>query len=132
MPNFPPNYAEQESYYASQEYKDGVDKALESGGKLPSFEDKTGTGKKVTSRKRGNKLPPLSYPVATGPSQRTGDRLVIKCLEFEPPGFGAGANNTNYTAGSGGFEFPVNHWIYGKWDKVELHAGRVLCYIALK
>ena len=47
-------------------------------------------------------------------------------------GFGAGANNTNYTAGSGGFEFPVNHWIYGKWDKVELHAGRVLCYIALK
>ena len=94
MPNFPPNYAEQESYYASQEYKDGVDKALESGGKLPSFEDKTGTGKKVTSRKRGNKLPPLSYPVATGPSQRTGDRLVIKCLEFEPPGFGAGATIT--------------------------------------
>ena len=94
MPNFPPNYAEQESYYASQEYKDGVDKALESGGKLPSFEDKTGTGKKVTSRKRGNKLPPLSYPVATGPSQRTGDRLVIKCLEIEPPGMGAGAKIT--------------------------------------
>ena len=94
MPNFPPNYAEQESYYASEEYKDGVDKALESGGKLPSFEDKTGTGRKVTSRKRGNKLPPLSYPVATGPSQRTGDRLVIKCLEFEPPGIGAGAKIT--------------------------------------
>ena len=94
MPNFPPNYKEQESYYASQEYKDGVDKALESGGKLPSFEDKTGTGRKVTSRKRGNKLPPLSYPVATGPSQRTGDRLVIKCLQFEAPGFGAGAKIT--------------------------------------
>ena len=34
MPNFPPNYKEQESYYSSQEYKDGVEKALEGNNKL--------------------------------------------------------------------------------------------------
>ena len=94
MPNFPPNYKEQESYYSSQEYKDGVEKALEGNNKLPTFENPNPEGRKITSRRNVKKLPPLSYPVATGPSQRTGDRLVIKCLEFEPPGMGAGAKIT--------------------------------------
>ena len=91
MPNYPPNYKEQETYYASQEYKDGVEQALETGNKLPTLETRD---RKITSRNRNKKLPPLSYPIATGPSQRTGDRLVIKCLEFEPPGMGAGAKIT--------------------------------------
>ena len=39
MVNYPPNYKEQESYYSSQEYKDGVEKALESNNKLPTFEE---------------------------------------------------------------------------------------------
>lgn len=47
-------------------------------------------------------------------------------------GFGASADNTDYTAGNSGFEFPANYYIYGKWDKVELHSGRCLCYIAHK
>jgi len=94
MPNFPPNYKEQESYYSSQEYKDGVEKALEGNNKLPTFENPNPEGRKITSRRNVKKLPPLSYPVATGPSQRTGDRLVIKCLKFEPPGMGAGAKIT--------------------------------------
>mgnify|MGYP001228710328 FL=1 len=91
MVQYPPNYKEQETYYASQEYKDGVAEALEKDNKLPTFETRD---RKVTSRNRNKKLPPLSYPLATGPSQRTGDRLVIKCLKFEPPEDGAGAKVT--------------------------------------
>ena len=94
MPNYPADMAKQESYYSSQEYKDGVEASLESGNKLPTFEKPNPGGRKTTSRRNVKKLPPLSYPLATGPSQRTGDRLVIKCLEFEPPGMGAGAKIT--------------------------------------
>ena len=93
MPNFPPNYKEQESYYASQEYKDNATMALEQGNKLPTFEDKK-AGKNYTPRRLHQKLPPLSYPLKSGPNQRTGDRLVIKCLKFEPPEAGAGATVT--------------------------------------
>ena len=93
MPNFPPNYKEQESYYASQEYKDTATMALEQGNKLPTFEDKK-AGKSYTPRRLHQKLPPLSYPLKSGPNQRTGDRLVIKCLKFEPPEAGAGATVT--------------------------------------
>ena len=85
------DYKKQESYYASQEYKDGVEQALETGNQLPTYATRD---RKITSRARNKKLPPLSYPLATGPSQRTGDRLVIKCLKFEPPESGAGATVT--------------------------------------
>ena len=91
MPNYPADYKQQESYYASQEYKDGVEQALETGNQLPTYATRD---RKITSRARNKKLPPLSYPLATGPSQRTGDRLVIKCLKFEPPESGAGATVT--------------------------------------
>ena len=96
MVNYPPNYKEQESYYASQEYKDGVEKALETNNKLPTFEESVyaSKGKRTTARRRVQKMAPLSYPLASGPSQRTGDRLVIKCLQFEPPALGTGANVT--------------------------------------
>ena len=94
MPNFGANYKQQETYYSSQEYKDQVEASLESGNKLPTMDNPNPGGRKITSRRNVNKLPPLSYPLATGPSQRTGDRLVIKCLQFEPPGEGAGAKIT--------------------------------------
>ena len=93
MPNFAPNYKEQESYYSSQEYKDTATMALEQGNKLPTLEDKK-AGKSYTPRRLHQKLPPLSYPLKSGPNQRTGDRLVIKCLKFEPPEAGAGATVT--------------------------------------
>ena len=92
--NLGADYAKDESYHSSQEYKDQVEASLESGNKLPTRENPNPGGRKITSRRNVNKLPPLSYPVATGPSQRTGDRLVIKCLQFEPPGMGAGAKIT--------------------------------------
>jgi len=91
MPDYPADYKTQESYYASQEYKDAVEQALETGNELPTYATRD---RKITSRTRNKKLPPLSYPLATGPSQRTGDRLVIKCLKFEPPEDGAGATVT--------------------------------------
>ena len=47
-------------------------------------------------------------------------------------GFGAAANNTTYTAGSGGVQFPVDFMIYGNWDMVELHEGTALAYIAAR
>ena len=85
------DYKKQETYYASQEYKDGVEQALETGNQLPTFETRD---RRITSRTRNKKLPPLSYPLASGSNQRTGDRLVIKCLKFEPPEDGAGATVT--------------------------------------
>ena len=94
MPDFGADYAKNETYYSSQEYKDQVEASLESGNKLPTMDNPNPGGRKITSRRNVNKLPPLSYPLATGPSQRTGDRLVIKCLQFEPPGEGAGAKIT--------------------------------------
>ena len=94
MPNYPANMSKDETDYSSQEYKDQVEASLESGNKLPTRENPNPGGRKITSRRNVNKLPPLSYPLATGPSQRTGDRLVIKCLKFEPPGEGAGAKIT--------------------------------------
>ena len=94
MPDYPANMSKDETYYSSQEYKDQVEASLKSGNKLPTRENPNPGGRKITSRRNVNKLPPLSYPLATGPSQRTGDRLVIKCLQFEPPGMGAGAKIT--------------------------------------
>ena len=32
----------------------------------------------------------LSYPIARNPSEKTGDTLLIKCIEYLPPGPGAG------------------------------------------
>ena len=39
MPNFPPNYAEQEKYYASEEYQNDAKAAIANNQKLPSYED---------------------------------------------------------------------------------------------
>ena len=44
----------------------------------------------------------------------------------------AAANNTTYTAGGSGVLFPVNSTIFGSWDKVELHEGTAIAYIADK
>ena len=85
-----------QSYLNSNEYKDAVMFHTERGGNenhKPDYEDFT-KGRRTTSRRLNNRMAPLSYPVATGPSQRTGDRLVIKCLKFEPPGMGSGATIT--------------------------------------
>ena len=46
-----------------------------------------GTNKKQTQtplRRKGRKKL-YTYPIPQGPSERTGDRLQIKCLQYEPP-----------------------------------------------
>ena len=77
MPYYPADMGQQESYYSSQEYKDGVEHALKNDNKLPTFENPNPGDRKITSRRSIQKLPPFSYPIATGPSQRTGVSLVI-------------------------------------------------------
>ena len=87
MPNFPPNYKEQETYYASQEYQTAAKTAIKENKKLPVYGGPQGgldkKKKQTSSRRPPAKL--YTYPIPQGPSERTGDRLLIKCLEYEPP-----------------------------------------------
>ena len=87
MPNFPPNYKEQESYYASQEYQTAAKTAIKENKKLPVYGGPQG-GLNKKKKQRAAVRPPAklyTYPIPQGPSERTGDRLLIKCLEYEPP-----------------------------------------------
>lgn len=50
-----------------------------------------GTDSKKPKRRRNNKLKMrLGYPLARGPSEKTGDSLLIKCIQYEPPKSGTG------------------------------------------
>ena len=87
MPNFPPNYKEQETYYASQEYQTAAKTAIKENKKLPVYGGPQG-GLNKKKKQTSSRRPPAklyTYPIPQGPSERTGDRLVIKCLEYEPP-----------------------------------------------
>ena len=84
MPNFPPNYAEQEKFYASEEYQTGAKAAIANNQKLPSYEDpESVSNSEVTSqpprssKKRGGIL---RYPLEalTG----TTDYLQIDIKEY--------------------------------------------------
>mgnify|MGYP001157394955 FL=1 len=51
-----------------------------------------GTNKKkpeVAARKQNLKIR-LGYPLARGPNEKTGDTLLIKCIEYQPPTNGTG------------------------------------------
>ena len=87
MPNYPADYAQQESYYASQEYQTAAKTAIKENKKLPVYGGPQG-GLNKKKKQRAAVRPPAklyTYPIPQGPSERTGDRLVIKCLEYEPP-----------------------------------------------
>ena len=84
MPNFPPNYAEQEKYYASEEYQTGAKNAIANNQPLPTFENPNPvSNSEVTSqpprssKKRGGIL---RYPLEalTG----TTDYLQIDIKEY--------------------------------------------------
>ena len=87
MPNYPADYKQQESYYASQEYQTAAKTAIKENKKLPVYGGpQGGTDKK--KKQNAFVRPPAklyTYPIPQGPSERTGDRLLIKCLEYEPP-----------------------------------------------
>ena len=84
MPNFPPNYAEQEKYYASEEYQTGAKNAIANNQPLPTYDNPNPvSNSEVTSqpprssKKRGGIL---RYPMEalTG----TTDYLQIDIKEY--------------------------------------------------
>ena len=87
MPNYPADYKQQESYYASQEYQTAAKTAIKENKKLPVYGGPQG-GLNKKKKQTAFRRPPAklyTYPIPQGPSERTGDRLLIKCLEYEPP-----------------------------------------------
>ena len=103
MPNFPPNYAEQEKFFASKEYQTGAKEAIKNNQPLPKYvapESKANTTTKgqasAKSQRRGGVL---RYPLEalTG----TTDYLQIDILEYKrqknqltrPAGFGTNTLN---------------------------------------
>ena len=88
--NLGADYAAQETHYASQEYKDKVTEALKNGTSL-----KDTVYKKPTRKFGGSGRKFLKYPIENSMGEKTGDRLLIKCVGFEPPtGTNAGLSVT--------------------------------------
>ena len=108
MPNFPPNYAEQEKFFASKEYQTGAKEAIKKNQPLPKppastkseINNSTKGQASAKSQRRGGVL---RYPLEalTG----TTDYLQINIIEYKrqpnqltrPAGFGA--NTLNSTVG---------------------------------
>ena len=84
MPNFPPNYAEQEKYYASEEYQTGAKNAIANNQPLPTYDNPNPvSNSEVTSqpprssKKRGGIL---RYPLEA--QTGTTDYLQIDIKEY--------------------------------------------------
>ena len=88
--NLGPDYAAEETYYASQEYKDKVTEAIKNDTSL-----KDTVYKKPSRKFGGSGRKFLKYPIENSMGEKTGDRLLIKCVGFEPPtGTNAGLSVT--------------------------------------
>ena len=88
--NLGPDYAAEETYYASQEYKDKVTEAIKNDTSL-----KDTAFKKPSRSFGGSGRKFFKYPIENSMGEKTGDRLLIKCVEFEPPtGTNAGLSVT--------------------------------------
>jgi len=55
-----------------------------------------GTGAKDTTPRRQNFKMRLGYPLARGPGEKTGDTLLIKCIEYMAPEGGVGGLGLSY------------------------------------
>ena len=55
-----------------------------------------GTGAKDTTPRRQNFKMRLGYPLARGPGEKTGDTLLIKCIEYVAPEGGVGGLGLSY------------------------------------
>ena len=64
------------------------------------------TGKKTANSasgtKRGGAPSKMFYPIARGGNNITGDTLLIKCIEYKPPGTGIKGDTVVYTAKTSG------------------------------
>ena len=109
MPNFPPNYAEQEKFYASEQYQTGAKEAIKNNQPLPKYEppkseSNLATKGQTPAKKSLRRGGILRYPLEalTG----TTDYLQINIIEYKrqpnqltrPTGFGA---NTLTSAAGG-------------------------------
>ena len=87
MPNYPTDMAAQETFYSQQEYKDSVTEAIKNGTSL-----KDTVYKKPSRKFGGSGRKFLKYPIENSMGEKTGDRLLIKCVQFEPPTGGTGTS----------------------------------------
>jgi len=85
MPNFPANYAEQEKYYASEEYQSSAKAAIKSGAPLPTFEKNKDLGKEREAPSETPKSSaPLRYPYTK--IDEYDDYMRLEIVAFTPPG----------------------------------------------
>lgn len=85
--NLGADYAAQETFYSQQEYKDSVTEAIKNGTSL-----KDTVYKKPSRKFGGSGRKFLKYPIENSMGEKTGDRLLIKCVQFEPPTGGTGTS----------------------------------------
>ena len=85
MPNFPPNYPEQEKVFASKEYQTGAKEAIKNNQPLPKYEapksesNITTKGQRSAKSKRRGGV--LRYPLE--PLTGTTDYLQINIIEYK-------------------------------------------------
>jgi len=85
MPNFPANYAEQEKYYASEEYQSSAKAAIKNNQPLPTFEKNKDLGKESEAPSETPKSSaPLRYPYTK--IDEYDDYMRLEIVSFTPPG----------------------------------------------
>ena len=85
MPNFPANYAEQEKYYASEEYQSSAKAAIANNEPLPTYEKNKDLGKEAEKPSETPKSSaPLRYPYTK--IDEHDDYMRIEVVKFTPPG----------------------------------------------
>ena len=85
MPNFPANYAEQEKYYASEEYQSSAKAAIAKNEPLPTYEKNKDLGKEAEKPSETPKSSaPLRYPYTK--IDEHDDYMRIEVVKFTPPG----------------------------------------------
>jgi len=85
MPNFPANYAEQEKYYASEQYQSSAKAAIAKNEPLPTYEKNKDLGKEAEKPSETPKSSaPLRYPYTK--IDEHDDYMRIEVVKFTPPG----------------------------------------------
>ena len=85
MPNFPANYAEQEKYYASEQYQSSAKAAIANNEPLPTYEKNKDLGKEAEKPSETPKSSaPLRYPYTK--IDEHDDYMRIEVVKFTPPG----------------------------------------------
>ena len=108
-----------------------IDPKTNSGHALLRKLKNTGGKQQINRRPGSGEKKVYSYPEKQGPSQITGDRFLIKCIQFEPPddgtGLGLEINNAFYTNDKGGKSV-----ISGKQREANALAGQPIKPMELK